>query len=72
MYAIRSYYGKIHVAGGIDDIDLVVAPIGGGRRALNGDSPFLLLGHPVHRGLAVVYLADAVDLPGIEKDPLFV
>jgi hypothetical protein len=34
--------GEIHVAGGVDDVDLVVAPIGRRGGALDGDAALLL------------------------------
>jgi len=49
---------------------LVVPPEGGRRRALDGDTPFLLLVHPIHRRLAVVDLADFIRLSGIIQDAL--
>ena len=52
--------------GSVNDIDLMVTPPGGRRRALDGDSPFLFLGHPVHGRFAVVYLAYTVYLLGIK------
>ena len=42
----------------------------GRRRGGDGDPPLLLLGHPVHRGRALVDLADLVDLLRVEEDPL--
>ena len=48
----------------------VILPFTGGHRGGDGDAPFLFLGHPVHGRLAVVYLAHAVDLAGIEEHPL--
>src|SRR5699024_10802495 len=40
--------GEVDVAGGVDDVDLVVVPVSGGRGARDRDSAFLLLRHPVH------------------------
>src|SRR4029078_391816 len=48
----------------------VVAPVRGRCRGGDGDPPLLLLGHPVHRGRALMDLTDLVDLLRIEKDPL--
>src|SRR5208337_3980120 len=61
---------EIDVAGRVDDVDLVVAPEGGGRGAGDRDAALLLLLHPVHRGFAVVDLADLVGLAGIVEDAL--
>jgi len=57
--------GKVDMARRIDDVDLVVAPKGGRRCALDGDTPLLFLIHPVHRRLAVVDFADFVCLARI-------
>ncbi|MNU61690.1 hypothetical protein D3C71_508990 [compost metagenome] len=68
---------KIHVAGRIDDVDAVFGEIaghafpegsGGGRG--NGDTPLLLLLHPVHGGGAIVHFADLVIDPRIKQDAL--
>ena len=61
---------EVHVAGGVDQGDHVVAPHDRGRRGRDGDAALLLLNHPVHRGAAIVHLADLVVLAGIEKDTL--
>ena len=75
-------YGKIHVAGGVDDIEVIrfglfrrlsvlqreVPGTGGGRRS-NGDATLLLLLHPVHGSSPVVHFADLVADPGVEEDP---
>ena len=42
---------------------------GGGRRG-DGDAAFLLFGHEVHGGCAVMHFAHAVDFAGIEEDAL--
>jgi len=62
--------GEVHVAGGVDDVDAVVAPVAGGGGGGDRDAalPFLL--HPVHRGGAFVHLAHAVDAAGIKEDAL--
>ena len=62
--------GEVHVPGRIDDVDAMVAPERGRRRGRDGDAPLLLLGHPVHRGRALMDLADLVDLLRVEEDPL--
>ena len=62
--------GEVHVSRGVDDIDAVVAPVAGGRGGSDGDAPFLLLGHPVHHGHAVVHLSHAMGYPGVEQNPL--
>jgi len=61
---------KVHVPGRIDNVDTMVAPERGGGGGRDGDAPLLLLGHPVHRGRALVNLADLVDLLRVEEDAL--
>jgi hypothetical protein len=56
------------MAGGIYDIDLMIFPVSRRRRALNGNSPLLLLLHPVHNRFAVVNFAYAVAFAGIKED----
>ena len=62
--------GEVHVAGGVDHVDLVVLPEAGGGGGSDGDAALLLLFHPVHGGRALMDLADLVGLPGVEQDPL--
>ncbi len=57
--------GEIDVSGGVDDVDLVLAPDTGGGRAANGDAAFLFLHHKVHSGLPVMGLAEFMRAPGI-------
>ena len=61
---------EVHVAGGVDDVDLVVLPEAGGCCGGNGDTALLLLRHPVHRGGAVVGLTDLVVDTRVEQDAL--
>jgi len=61
---------EIDVARGIDDVNLVAAPHAGRGRRRDRDPAFLLLGHPVHDGLAVVDLAQFIRFARIEEDPL--
>jgi len=61
---------EVHVPRGVDDMDLVVAPVAGGHGGRDGDPPLLLLGHPVHDGLAVVDLAHLVGLARVVENPL--
>src|SRR4029077_3253705 len=63
-------YSEIHVPGRIDDVDAVIVPEAGRRRGGDGDAALLLLRHPVHRGRALMDLAQLVDLLGVEEDPL--
>ena len=62
--------GEVHVPGRIDDVDAMVAPERGRCGGRDGDAALLLLGHPVHRGRALMHLADLVDLLGVEEDAL--
>src|SRR4051812_6629269 len=61
---------EVHVAGGVDDVDLVVRPEARGRGGRDRDAALLLLRHPVHRGGAVVDLADLVGDAGVVEDAL--
>ena len=58
------------MAGRVDDVDAVVAPEAGRRGRGDRDAALLLLLHPVHRGGALVDLADLVRAAGVEKDAL--
>ena len=62
--------GEIHVAGGVDDVQALVAPEAGGRSGRDRDATLLLLLHPVHRGGAFVDFADLMGLAGVVEDPL--
>src|SRR6266581_4956102 len=66
--------GEVHVPGGVDDVDAIrlaaARPEGGGGGGGNGDAALLLLLHPVHRGGAVVHLAQLVGAAGVVQDPL--
>ena len=62
--------GEVHVTGGVDQLDQVVAPRGLGDRGGDGDAVALLLRQVVHVGGTVVDLADLVGGPGVEKDAL--
>jgi hypothetical protein len=57
------------MSGSIYDIDLRIIPVAGGRSACDGNSPVLLLLHPVHGGLTVIDFADAVAFSGIVENP---
>ena len=62
--------GEVDVAGGVDDVDLVVLPPAGRRGGRDGDAALLLLLHPVHGGGALVDLTDLVGDAGVEQDAL--
>ncbi len=62
--------GEIDVARRVDQVDLVVAPGQDGRGRGDRDAALLLLRHPVHLRLAVVDLADLVDLARVVQEAL--
>ena len=62
--------GEIDVPGSVDDVDLVAVPEACGRSRGDGDTPLLLLLHPVHRGGTVVHLTDLVADAGVVEDAL--
>src|SRR5688572_5900016 len=66
--------GEVHVPRRVDDVDAVLdvvpLPEAGGRGRGDRDAALLLLLHPVHRGRAIVDLADLVALPRVVKDAL--
>ena len=62
--------GEVDVAGRVDDVDAVVAPVGGGRGGRDRDAALLLLLHPVHDGGALVDLAHLVGAAGVVEDAL--
>ena len=60
--------GEVDVAGGVDEVDVVVAPGEAGRGGGDGDAALALLGHPVHLRLAFVDLAHLVDASRVEEE----
>ncbi len=62
--------GEVDVPGGVDDVDLVLVPEARRRGGRDRDAALLLLGHPVHRGGAVVDLADLVSDARVVQDAL--
>ena len=57
------------MSGSVDDVDAVILPETGGGRRSDGDTPLLLLHHPVHRGRAVMHFTQLVRLACVEKNP---
>ena len=62
--------GKVHVAGGVDDVDPVSLPLAGGGSGGNGDTALLLLLHPVHGGRTFMRLTQTVRTSRVEQDAL--
>src|SRR5450759_2819510 len=62
--------GEIDVPGRIDNVDLDVAPLAGGRGRCDRDAAFLFLLHPVHDGGALMNFAQLVGLARVVQDPL--
>jgi hypothetical protein len=62
--------GEVDVAGRVDDVDAVVAPLAGRGGRRDRDAALLLLLHPVHRRGALVDLADLVGAPRVIEDAL--
>ena len=75
-------HGEIHVTGSIDDVDamllgtrlglpvLLQRPVAGGRSRGDGDTPLLLLLHPVHGRRTFVGITDLVVDTGIVENAL--
>ena len=65
---------EVNVARSIDQVDLIdislIMPECGGSGRSDGDTPLLLLHHPVHRSCTFVDLTDLVGLSGVEKNAL--
>ena len=61
---------EVDVAGGVDDVDLVLVPEAGHGGRRDRDAALLLLLHPVGRRGAVVGLADLVVDARVEQDAL--
>ena len=68
--AALHFGGKVHVAGGINNIDADVAPDAGGRRRGNRDAALLLLLHVIHGRRAFMHLSQPVRDAGIKQDAL--
>ena len=62
--------GEVDVAGRVDDVDAVLAPLAGGGGGGDRDATLLLLLHPVHRGGALVDLTDLVGPARVIEDAL--
>jgi hypothetical protein len=68
------FHGEIDVTGRVDDVDLVLVlePVPERRRGRgrDRDAALLLLLHPVHRGVAVMYLAHPMHPARVVQDAL--
>ena len=71
-YAQRTlnFHGKVDVAGGVDYVDGMTLPLGGGSGRGNGDAALLLLSHPVHRRAALMGLTQTVYAACVKQDAL--
>ena len=63
------FNGEVNVAGGVDDVQTLAVPEGGGRSGGNRDATLLLLLHPIHGGSTFVHFADFMRLAAVVKDP---
>ena len=63
-------YGKVNVAGGVDNVNTRIFPEASGSSGGNGDTSLLLLLHPVHGSAAVMSLAHLVRLTCVVQDTL--
>src|SRR5262249_42258865 len=64
------FNGEIHVTRRIYNIDAMFTPYAGGSGGRDGDTAFLFLFHPVHRGGTFVDFSDAMSHSCIKQDPL--
>ena len=68
--AALNFRGEIDVAGCVDQVDLVAAPLTGDRRRLDRDPALALLHHPVGDGSAFIDIAHPVGSAGVVQDAL--
>src|SRR6266566_288838 len=61
---------KVHVAGGIDNVDAVIKPETCSSGRGNRDAALLLLGHPVHSSSPFMHLTHTVNFLSVEEDTL--
>ena len=59
--------GEVHVPRGVDDLDLVVQPLGAGHGRHDGDAVLLLFRDVVGVRLTVVHFADLSQRAGVEE-----
>lgn len=64
------FNGKVNVTRGIDNVYTMVFPVCGGSGGSDGNTSFLLLLHPVHRGGTLVRFAEFMNPAGIKQDTL--
>ena len=61
---------EVNVAGGVNDVDLVVEPHGCGRGRGDGNPALLFLDHMIHRRRAIMYLTHFMDHARVIQDTL--
>ena len=64
------FHREVDVSRRIDDVDVMLVPIGIGRSGRNGNAALTLLLHPVHDGGTLMDLAGAVDSSRVIENPL--
>ncbi len=64
-----NFNGEIHMSGGINNVNPGTLPLAGGHCRSDGDSPILLILHPVHDSLSIMHFSDLVGFSGIIENP---
>jgi hypothetical protein len=64
------FRSKINMTRSVNNVNLTAFPVSGSRRALDCNSAFLLLFHPVHNSFAVIDFAYTVAFSGVKENPL--
>jgi hypothetical protein len=54
----------------VDNVDLVITPIGGNRCSRDGDTPFTLLSHPISDRGTLIHTPHPVSLASVKEYPL--
>ena len=68
--AALHFRGEIDVAGRVDQVDLVAAPLTGDRRRLDRDPALALLHHPIGDGGTFIDIAHPIGSAGVVEDAL--
>ncbi len=58
------------MTGSVNQIDLMIFPVGGHSCRNNGNTTLALLLHPVRHCGAFIHIAEAIGATGIEQNPL--